>query len=176
MLASDWRVPDTRPDPIILSYTRSVPDIFSESSGISGIGYYKRVGFSMRPISFFNAFFIKMMPIFKMSPNFWPVPLWNCICGIFCTSIWTIHNIWNFKTINPKNSTEWKSKKSQKYFLIYGIHHFFFGKSGDFFFVRYCMVLSCICTNPEWLVWHWYWAKQKIEKSGWSDQGCWALF
>ena len=120
---SDWRVPDTRPDPIILSYTRSVPDIFSESSGISGIGYYKKVGFSMRPMSFFNAFFIKMMPIFKMSPNFWPVSLWNCICGIFCTSIWTIHNNWNFKTINPKkNSTEWKSKKSQKYFLIYGIH------------------------------------------------------
>ena len=101
----------TRPDPILIGYTRSVPDIFSESSGISGIGYYKKVGFSMRPISFFNGFFIKMMPIFKMSPNFWPVSLWNCICGIFCTSIWTIHNNWNFKTINPKNSTELKEQK-----------------------------------------------------------------
>ena len=33
------------PDPMILGYTRSVPDIFSESSGILGIGYYRKVGF-----------------------------------------------------------------------------------------------------------------------------------
>ena len=31
---SDWRVPDTRPDPIIFGNTRSIPDLFSESSGI----------------------------------------------------------------------------------------------------------------------------------------------
>ena len=40
----------------------------------------------------------------------------------FCTSIETIYNICNFKTINPKNSSEWKNKKSQKYFPIHGIH------------------------------------------------------
>ena len=36
---SAWRVPDTRPDPIIFGNTQSVPDFFPESSGILGIGY-----------------------------------------------------------------------------------------------------------------------------------------
>ena len=37
---SACRVPDTRPDPIIFGNTQSIPDFFSESSGISGIGYF----------------------------------------------------------------------------------------------------------------------------------------
>ena len=40
VLNSDWRVPDTRPDQIIFGNTQSIPDFFSESSGISGIGYF----------------------------------------------------------------------------------------------------------------------------------------
>ena len=36
------RVPDTRPEPEIFFNTRSIPDLFSKSSGISGIGYYRK--------------------------------------------------------------------------------------------------------------------------------------
>ena len=41
LLLSDWRVPDTRPDPIIFGNTQSVHNFFSESLGISGIGYFR---------------------------------------------------------------------------------------------------------------------------------------
>ena len=39
---SAQRVPDTRPEPELFVHTRSVPDFFSESSGISGIGYFRK--------------------------------------------------------------------------------------------------------------------------------------
>ena len=38
---SAQRVPDTRPEPEVFFNTRSVPDLFSKSSGISGIGYFR---------------------------------------------------------------------------------------------------------------------------------------
>ena len=37
------RVPDTRPEPEIFVPTQSIPNIFPESSGISGIRYSKKV-------------------------------------------------------------------------------------------------------------------------------------
>ena len=37
------RVPDTRPEPEVFFNTRSVPDLFSKSSGISGIGYFRKL-------------------------------------------------------------------------------------------------------------------------------------
>ena len=33
-ITSDWRVPDTRPNPIILGYTQSVSDIFSQNNWV----------------------------------------------------------------------------------------------------------------------------------------------
>ena len=39
VVSRDQRVPGTRPEPEIFFNTRSVPDLFSKSSGISGIGY-----------------------------------------------------------------------------------------------------------------------------------------
>ena len=44
VVGSAWRVPDTRPDPIIFGNTQSVPNFFPESSGISGIGYFTFFG------------------------------------------------------------------------------------------------------------------------------------
>ena len=40
--ASAQRVPDTRPEPELFVHTRSEPKFFSESSGISGIGYFRK--------------------------------------------------------------------------------------------------------------------------------------
>ena len=42
---SAQRVPDTRPEPEVFFNTRSVPDLFSKSSGISGIGYFRKLCF-----------------------------------------------------------------------------------------------------------------------------------
>ena len=42
IITSAQRVPDTRPEPEIFSNTQSIPEIFSESSGISGIGYFRK--------------------------------------------------------------------------------------------------------------------------------------
>ena len=39
------RVPDTRPEPEVFFNTRSVPDLISKSSGISGIGYFIKLCF-----------------------------------------------------------------------------------------------------------------------------------
>ena len=36
------RVPDTRPEPEVFVDTRTRPDFFSKSSGISGIGYSRK--------------------------------------------------------------------------------------------------------------------------------------
>ena len=43
--ASAQRVHDTRPEPEVFFNTRSVPDLFSKSSGISGIGYFIKLCF-----------------------------------------------------------------------------------------------------------------------------------
>ena len=42
LFTSAQRVPDTRPKPEIFSNTQSIPEIFSESLGISGIGYFRK--------------------------------------------------------------------------------------------------------------------------------------
>ena len=39
---SAQRVPDTRPKPKIFFNPQSIPEFFSESSGISGIGYFRK--------------------------------------------------------------------------------------------------------------------------------------
>ena len=44
-VSSAQRVPDTRPKPEVFFNTRSVPDFFSKSSGILGIGYFKKICF-----------------------------------------------------------------------------------------------------------------------------------
>ena len=133
----------------------------------------------MRPLSFSNASISKILPILKMPPNFWPVSLWNRKCRIFCTS--TNHNICIFKTTNPKKSTEWKSKKSLEYIPIHGIHLDIDKVTlvNLAILVKCCMVLSCISTNPEWLMWEWYWVKWKwltgpvVDHNG-VKSSCWS--
>ena len=120
---SDWRVPDTRPYQIIFSNTRSIPDIFSESSGISGIGYYRKVGFCYEATIIFKASSSKILPILKMPQNFWPVSLWNCkISDILHQHLNHLHLSATLRQSILKNSTDWKSKRSQKYLPIHGIH------------------------------------------------------
>ena len=59
--STDQRVPDTRPEPEIFFNTRSIPDLFSKSSGISGIGYFRKRSFGE---NFFCSKLVRML-----SPN-----------------------------------------------------------------------------------------------------------
>ena len=52
VVCSVQRVPDTRPEPEIFKDTRSIPDLFSKSSGISGIGYFEKMKFLKRSLLF----------------------------------------------------------------------------------------------------------------------------
>ena len=61
IIARDQRVPDTRPEPEIFFNTRSIPDLFSKSSGISGIGYFRKR-------SFWENFFCSKL-VRMLSPN-----------------------------------------------------------------------------------------------------------
>ena len=48
VLNSDWRVPDTRPDPIIFGRTRSIPDFFFRIIGYFGYRVFQKSKFLAR--------------------------------------------------------------------------------------------------------------------------------
>ena len=60
-LIRNQRVPDTRPEPEIFFNSRSIPDLFQKSSGISGIGYFRKR-------SFWENFFCSKL-VRMLSPN-----------------------------------------------------------------------------------------------------------